>query len=259
MLVIALKLLLSPALVAGGSAAQRRWGQAVGGRIVGLPLTSLPLLLLVTLTQGSRFAATAAVATLAGVSAQAVLTWVYARAARDHGAVPATVLSIVAFAVVAAALDLLPLAAVAGAAVAAAMVALTLARWPAPVAPVAQRSAHRDSTVLRMVLAGVFALAVSALAGPLGPRLAGLVTALPVLSIVMFALTHHDDGPAAVGEFAHGVAKGTYSVVAALFALALILPTGHVELAFAAALLASLAAQTVSGLAGRLPDLIGAH
>jgi hypothetical protein len=262
MLVIALKLLLSPALVLGGSAAQRKWGQAVGGRIVGLPLTSLPLLFLVTITQGAHFAALAATATLAGVSAQAVLTWAYARAAREHGAMPSTILSIVAFAVVAAGLDLLPLGAMAGATLATAVLALTLARWPIPSAPAPtpdEPAPARDSTVLRMVLAGVFALAVSALAGPLGARLAGLLTALPVLSIVMFALTQRDDGPVAVQVFAHGVARGTYSVIAALLVLALVLPTGHVGLAFALAILASLAAQTLSSVAGRLPALVGAH
>jgi hypothetical protein len=260
MLVIALKLLLSPALVLGGSAAQRKWGQAVGGRIVGLPLTSLPLLFLVALTQGTHFAALAATATLAGVSAQAVLTWAYAKTARDHGPVPATILSIVAFAVVATGADLLPLGAMAGATLATAVLALTLARWPVPSAERGREPGpRRDSTVLRMVLAGIFAVAVSAVAGPLGPRLAGLLTALPILSIVMFALTQRDDGTAAVQVFAHGVARGTYSVVAALLALALVLPTGHVTLAFAAAILASLAAQTLSSAAARLPALVGAH
>jgi hypothetical protein len=80
-----------------------------------------------------------------------------------------------------------------------------------------------------------------------------------VLSIVMFALTHRDDGAQPVQVFAHGVARGTYSVISALLVLALILPTGHVSLAFAAAILASLAAQTLAGLATRLPDLIHAH
>jgi hypothetical protein len=98
-----------------------------------------------------------------------------------------------------------------------------------------------------MVLAAIFAIGVSELSSPLGPRLAGLVTALPVLSLVMLALTHRDDGPAEVAEFAHGVQRGTYSVITALLVLTLALPTGHVVLAFGSALAASVLAQVASG------------
>ena len=44
-----LKLVLTPALIAAASLAARRWGQAVGGWLVGLPLTSGPVAVFIAL------------------------------------------------------------------------------------------------------------------------------------------------------------------------------------------------------------------
>jgi hypothetical protein len=267
MLLLTLKLVLAPLLVAGGSAAQRRWGQAVGGRLVGLPLTSLPLLFILAVAQGTRFAAAAAGATLAGVSAQAVLTWVYARAASGHGPLATTGAAVAAFAVTAGALALLSPGPVVAALLATITLGALLHYWPGAVpargdgtgrrqvrpaeaeAVVATAEGGRSTTGVRMLLAGIFSLVVSELARPLGPDLAGLVTALPVLSLVMFALTHHDDGADGVEAFSHGVQRGGFSVITALLVLTLALPTGHVVLAFGAAVLASVLAQVAVGLA----------
>ena len=68
---LALKLVLTPALIALASLAGRRWGPAVSGWLVGLPLTSGPVTFFLALNQGLAFAAAAAVGTLAGTISQA--------------------------------------------------------------------------------------------------------------------------------------------------------------------------------------------
>jgi hypothetical protein len=255
MLLLVLKISLSPLLVAAGSLAQRRWGQAVGGRIVGLPLTSLPLLYLLAVADGTRFAAAAATASLAGTSAQAVLTWAYARAAGRHGPAVSVASCLAAFGVVLAGLDAVPLSPAVGAAVGSLVLVVVLVGWPRRSGAAVPETAAAPSLVLRMALAGGFALAVSEAAAPLGAHLAGLVTALPVLSVVMFALTHREEGAAAAQEFAHGVARGSFSVIAALAVLAVVLPTGHLAAAFVGAVGASLLAQAGAGLAARRPTV----
>lgn len=64
-----LKLTLTPLVVGGASIAARRWGPAIGGWIVALPLTSGPILFFLALDQGPAFAADAAVGTLLGLGA----------------------------------------------------------------------------------------------------------------------------------------------------------------------------------------------
>src|SRR5215470_12865337 len=63
-----LKLLLTPLLIAAASLAGRRWGPAVGGWFVGLPLTSGPIALFLALDHGAGFAAAAAAGSLAGAA-----------------------------------------------------------------------------------------------------------------------------------------------------------------------------------------------
>src|SRR5436309_11154157 len=60
------KLLLTPTLVGLVSLAGRRWGPAVSGWLVGLPLTSAPVVLLLALEQGRGFASAAAQGTILG-------------------------------------------------------------------------------------------------------------------------------------------------------------------------------------------------
>ena len=54
------ELSLAPTLILVSSLVQQRWGQRIGGLIVGLPLTSLPLLMLLSLAHGAQFSAAAA-------------------------------------------------------------------------------------------------------------------------------------------------------------------------------------------------------
>jgi hypothetical protein len=66
-----LKLIVTPVLIAAASLAGRRWGQAVSGWFVGLPLTSGPIALFVALDHGAGFAAATAVGALAAATAEA--------------------------------------------------------------------------------------------------------------------------------------------------------------------------------------------
>src|SRR5512132_4421333 len=124
---LVLKLVLTPLLIAAASLAGRRWGPAVGGWFVGLPLTSGPIALFLALDHGAGFAAAAAVGSLAGALAEAAFCLAYAAAA-PTGWPGALAAATVAFALVAALLQAaaLPLALAAVAALAALVVALTL-------------------------------------------------------------------------------------------------------------------------------------
>ena len=53
MVSLALKLLLTPALIGAASLAGRRWGPAISGWLVGLPFTSCPVVFFVALNQGT--------------------------------------------------------------------------------------------------------------------------------------------------------------------------------------------------------------
>jgi hypothetical protein len=55
--ILALKLILAPLIIGSASLAGRRWGPAVSGWIVGMPLTSGPVIFIVAVSHDAAFAA----------------------------------------------------------------------------------------------------------------------------------------------------------------------------------------------------------
>src|SRR5438067_11980820 len=74
---LAIKLLLTPALIGIVSLLGRRWGPAVSGWFIGLPLTSAPIALSFALDHGTAFAAHAAQGTLLGLISVACFCLAY--------------------------------------------------------------------------------------------------------------------------------------------------------------------------------------
>ena len=78
---LVLKLILTPALIGLASLAGRRWGHAVSGWIVALPLTTGPIVFYLALSHGAAFAADTAAGILAGGFSLAAFVFAYGRLA----------------------------------------------------------------------------------------------------------------------------------------------------------------------------------
>src|SRR5256714_1838962 len=76
--ILALKLVLTPALIAVATLVGRRFGPSISGWLVGLPFTSGPVSLFLALEQGTGFAAAAAAGSIGGVAAPAGFAGAYA-------------------------------------------------------------------------------------------------------------------------------------------------------------------------------------
>src|ERR1700728_3443774 len=79
MLILVLRIVIGPLGVLGGTVAQRRLGPAVGGLVIGLPLTSLPLLWLVALQRGGTFTGSMTNAILIGSISEGFVLWGYVK------------------------------------------------------------------------------------------------------------------------------------------------------------------------------------
>src|SRR5215218_475792 len=78
---ILFKLIVSPLLIGAVSVAGRHWGPAVSGWLVGLPLTSGPVVLFLALDQGPAFAAVTAQAIMLGIISVGLFCLTYSRLA----------------------------------------------------------------------------------------------------------------------------------------------------------------------------------
>jgi hypothetical protein len=244
-MVLVLELGLAPAAIALASIVARRRGPAVGGWLVGLPLTSGPVAVVLAVQQGPGFVERLAAGSLAGVAAQAAFAVAYARGCRavaGGGWPPALLAATAAFATTATlmlALGLSP-----PALVAAALVSLPLALRAAPAQHAAPAVARRRADLApRMALAAALVLAIATLAPLAGPRLAGVVTCFPVMGGLLAVLAHRDEGSAAAIAVCRGLLAGMLSLAGFAISLVALLTRLPIVAAFVVAGVAALAAQ----------------
>jgi hypothetical protein len=242
MLFLLLRILLAPLAVLVGTVAQRRFGHAISGLIVGLPLTSLPLLWLVALQHGTTFTSAMTGALLVGSIGEAVVLWLYARLTTQVSPLLALGGALAAFALVAGAVNVLKLSVILAAIITSVGFAVALRLWPSNAKDTSSQSGP-SRLWLRLVLSAVFTLVIVSLAGRLGPVLSGLVDALPAMSLMMAFMTHQDHGANASSTFLRGVTRGSFSYVVAMLILAETLRSGNLVLAFASAMVAALVVQ----------------
>ena len=84
-MILALKLMLTPLLISIATLSGRRWGPSVSGWLIGFPLTSGPVSLILALQNGADFAGHNAVGIMAGQLSVLSFCVVYSLSARRYG------------------------------------------------------------------------------------------------------------------------------------------------------------------------------
>ncbi len=241
----AVKLLLSPLLVGAASLAGRRWGPAVSGWLIALPLTSGPIVYVLALDQGPPFARAAALGMLSGSVSQALFCLAFGGTIRrvpwplasGAGALafaastgvfrlltpPAGLLYLIVVAVVFGVLRLLP---------------------PSSGGPEVPRTPPVWDIPVRMIIAVSFVGGLTAAAPSLGPRLTGLISPFPIITLILASFASRLDGAPAALKVLKGLLLGLFSTSVFFLVLAVLvvreIPLGVV---FAAASAATLAMQ----------------
>jgi hypothetical protein len=248
---LALKLLLVPALLAVVTLAGRRWGQRVAGWLGSFPIVAGPILLILTLENGVSFGAEAAERALAAVAATMGFFVLYARLA-PRLSWPVTALVCTAcWLVLVAWLGVLPQTLVA--AVVVALAALVLAPVAMGIeAPAAKRQASAASAgyaapaapahgelVARMLAGAALVLFTSGVAADFGPVASGHASLFPVVGGTAAVFNHARQGAGAAMDFLRGTHRGMWSVAVFCGVLSLTLPRWPVAAAFGAALAAT--------------------
>ncbi len=276
MLLLILKLTLTPTLIAVASLIGRRWGPTVSGWLVGLPFTSGPIAYILAVSHGSSFAASAAVATLAGVLSEAAFSLAMGWIGLLLGWPFALLGGCVAFFAVLFVLQQLPLAV--GMVFLAAMLALVIALclmpahgssapWIAfqarlaratmpssvastPIAPTTPTAGAKAGGALpwwdlpaRMIIATLFVILLTGVSSGLGAQLTGLLAPFPIYVSILAVFAYQQDGPhAAVGTL-RGLLLGLFSFSAFFLIVALLLTRLGVLPTFGLAIVVALAIQ----------------
>lgn len=239
------KLVLTPLVILAASLASRRWGDAVGGWLVGLPLISGPVSAFLTIERGPEFAAAASAGSIAGVASQAFFCMGYAALARRGWAAAflGGGLSYLASAVCWNFLQppLPALMAIAGA-------LLMLARALLPHSGPARLSLPAPSWDIpaRMAIVTIVVMGVTLLATALGPRTSGMTASFPWIGGAIAVFAHRARGPAAAVAALRGMASALYGFIAFFAVIGFWIQDLQPLVGFAAATAAALGVQAIS-------------
>lgn len=243
---LTLKLVVTAALIGAATLVGRRWGQAVGGWLVGLPLTTGPVAFFIALDHGETFAAGAALGSLGGAVAEAAFCVAYAGMAARAGWPPALLAGSAAFAAVGLALQRLALGPPALLVLGVGALLLALRLVPAPAAVPAPVRPPRGDLLARMVLATTVVLVLTALAPRLGARLSGLLATYQLFAAILTAFAHRLQGAGAAWSVLRGLLFGLFAFAGFCFVLGVsLVPLGTAG-AFAAAITVALLVQGLS-------------
>ena len=218
-------MVVTPALITGATLVGRRWGHALSGWLVGLPLTSGPVVLFLALDQGRHFAANASLGVILGVASQAVFALAYVWSGRATGWPLRLLAGTAAFVVGCLVLALLLM-------------------------PRGEQLANRvpagppGDLPMRIVVATALVLGLTTVAPYLGSYLSGLVMPFPLYAAILAVFAHRLAGPAAAATVWRGLLLGLFSFLTFFTVLAGTLVPLGIAPAF---LLAVAAAVTVQG------------
>jgi hypothetical protein len=245
-MILALKLFLTPFFIGAVTLAGRRWGPVISGLLMGMPLTSGPISIILALQYGTHFAAQAAVGTLVGQVSVCIFCVAYTLASRRASWPLSAGVAIAMFLAATAVWNNLTWALLPAFGVLLGVIALLTWRLPVPaMAPLAVTPPRWDLPA-RMIIAAAFVVLLTTFANTLGPQLSGLLSPFPVFGVVLAVFTHHQLGAPAAARLLRGVVVGSlafggFFLVVGLGVTLLPLPVTY--------LLACAAALACSGLA----------
>ena len=251
-MILAAKLVLTPALIAVATLVGRRFGPSISGWLVGLPFTSGPVSLFLAFEQGTAFAAAAAAGSIAGVAASAVFAVAYAAMAQRYRWPASLAVASVAFAVAVTALHAmplgsgnpLPLLALYAGGVTAAIAGIRLI--PPPRALDEAPAPPRWDLPVRMAVATALVVIITSAAPLLGPQLSGLLTTYPIYAGVLAVFAHSQRGGAAATQVVRGLCYGILAFATFFLAVGALVDRAGVLPAFAVAVTGAVLVQAVT-------------
>ena len=239
------KILLAPVLIALVSLAGRKWGPAIAGWLLGIPLNSGPILLFLTLEQGPEFASRTAVGSLLGIVAWAAFALVYSYCCLKLEWWYSTLIGWIVYFAVGALLLPVHLPVIEAFVAVCISMAVILWAFPRVSAPASPAAPGRYDLLLRMATASVMVVSLTAFARVLGPTRSGILSAFPAYTTILAVFSHRHHPSAAVTTM-KGVAVGLYTAATFFLILSIALLRVTATASFALATGGALLVQAAS-------------
>jgi hypothetical protein len=240
-----LKLVLAPLIIGSASLAGRKWGPAVSGWIIGLPLTSGPILFFLALSEDTAFAANAALGVISGGISLVAYVLTYLWLGR-HGWPVAITGSLLVFLLSTAWLQnfIFPLIPI--------FIVVCMALWlvlqlmPNEAVQGMETPPGAWDIPARIIIGTSFILLLTGIAPFIGSHLTGLLTTAPLYVSILTVFAHRHQGAAAAAHVLRGLLYGLFAFASFFLVLNLLLERAGIPVAFLSASAAALATQGTS-------------
>lgn len=244
--ILALKLILAPVIIGSASLAGRKWGPAVSGWIVGMPLTSGPVIFFVALSHDVVFAANAALGVISGGLSLVAYALTYAWLATRFRWYVAWIGSFVVFAISTTLLQSVTLPLIPIFLVVCAAIVLGLSLMPREEVEEGDAPFGRWDIPSRIIIGTSFILLITGSASFIGPRLTGLLTTIPLYVTILAIFAHRHQGSAAAAHVLRGLLYGMFAFAGFFITLGLLLEKAGITVSFLSAIVVTLAIQGTS-------------
>ena len=245
--ILTLKLILAPIIIGGTSLAGRRWGPEVSGWLVGMPLTSGPVLFFLALSHGSVFTASTALGTLSGGLSLVAFCLSYSWLAMRSKWPLALTGSFLCFSAITLLMQtlILPLAWIFMLVVLAVLAGL----WLMPNGRTLEASEiqpGRWDIPGRILIGTAFILALTGIAPLIGPRLTGLLATIPLYTTILAVFAHRLQGAPGAINVLRGLLMGLFSFAGFFLVAALLIGSTGIAITFLSAITTALVIQGIS-------------
>jgi len=243
--ILILKLVLAPIIIGSARLAGRKWGPAVSGWIVGLPLTSGPVAFILAVSHGTPFAFGAVRGTLSGGFSLIAFCLTYAWLARKFNWFVSALWSLLVFTGMTALLENvdLPLIPLFFAIISVILIGLWLMPKQAELEINESTPGRWDIIPARILVGTSFILLMTGIAPYIGPRLTGLLTTIPLYAGILTIFAHRQHGHAGANSVLRGLILGLFSFAGFYIVLGLLLQNTSLIVSFGAATVSALIVQ----------------
>ena len=246
---LALKLFLTPCLIAAATLVGRQWGAGVSGWLIGYPLTSGPVSLILASQYGKEFAARAAIGTLGGQASVCVFCLIYSWSAQKWTWPVCAGLAVLAFLASIIVWNSFTLSLLPTFFILILMIAVFAQLIPRRPAPKTAVKLPRWDLPARMIIATLFVVGLTSFAMRLGPQLSGLLAPFPVFALVLAVFAHRQQGADAAIRLLRGNVIGSLAFAFFFLVVGAFLTSLAILLTY---IIATLAAILVNGISLRL-------
>lgn len=244
--ILALKLILAPLIIGSASLAGRKWGPAVSGWIVGMPLTSGPVVFFVALSQGVLFAESSALGVLSGGISLVLYALTYAWLATRFKWYVSIAGSILIFSLSTLFLQTVSISLFVIATVVALAIVAGLSFMPKGDVEPGKSEQSRWDIPVRILIGTSFILLLTGIAPFIGSRMTGLLTTIPLYVTILSIFAHRDHGPAAAAHVLRGLLYGMFAFTGFFLVLSLLIEKTSLGVSFGLAACTALAVQGMS-------------